>query len=72
MHNLMSQIYRAKKCNMKSSSTKDLFGIENELCRNRIEFRMNAGINCKNFQVDLVKPTSSFDVSNDEEMHSIG
>ena len=53
---------------MKSSSTREILGIDIETYRRWIEWQMTPEMNWFNIQIDHVKPICLFDVSNDEEL----
>ena len=65
---MRSQFYRALKGNLKKSSTKDLLGIDIEICRLWIDFQMTPEVNWNNIDIDHVKPVVSFGISKDEEL----
>ena len=65
---MRNRIYKPLKGNVKSSSTKDLLGIDIELCRMWIEYQMSPELNWNDIHIDLVKPILSYDVSKDEEL----
>ena len=52
----------------KSSSTRDILGIDIDLYRKWIEYQMTPEINWQNIEIDHVKAISIFDVSKDEEL----
>ena len=52
----------------KSSSTRDIPGIDFETYRRWIEWQMNPEMNWNNIEIDHVKPICMFDVSKDGEL----
>ena len=52
----------------KSFHTKEILGIDVETYKKWIDFQMTAEMNFNNIHIDHVKPISSFDVSNDNEL----
>ena len=52
----------------KSLHTKEILGIDVETYKKWIEFQMTEGMKWDNIHVDHVKPISSFDISNDDEL----
>ena len=70
-HILKNRIYSALKSNVKTSSTKDLLGIITGICRKRVEIQMTPEMNWNNIHIDQVRPTSSIDVSKEEELKEV-
>ena len=66
--NTRSRIFNALKGDSKSKSTKEILGIDVETYKKWIEFQMTEGMNWNNIHIDHVKPISSFDFSNDDEL----
>ena len=66
--NTRRRINYALKGNKKSSSSKEILGIDIELYRKWIEFQMTDDMNWNNIEIDHLKPISSFDVSKDDEL----
>ena len=52
----------------KSSSTREILGIDIDTYRKWIEFQFTPGMNWLNIEIDHVKPICMFDVSKDEEL----
>ena len=65
--NTRNRIYQALKGKVKSSSTKEILGIDVETYRNWVEYQMTPEMNWLNIEIDHVKPSSMFDVSKDKE-----
>ena len=63
-----NRIYKSSKCMTKSSSAKDILGIDIETYKRRIKFQMTPEMNWTNIELDLVKPICMFDVSDDEQL----
>ena len=53
---------------VKSSSTKDILGIDVETYRKWIEWQMTPDMTWDNIEIDHVRPISSFDISDDEQL----
>ena len=53
---------------VKSSSTKDILRIDVETYRKWIEWQMTPDITWDNIEIDHVRPISSFDISDDEQL----
>ena len=68
IHNLRNLIYKALKSIIKSSSSKDLFGIEIDFCKHWIEYQMISEMKWNNNHINQVKPVVSFDVSKEEKL----
>ena len=66
--NTRNRIYQALKGDLKSSSTKEILGIDIDLYRKWLEFQFTPEMNWSNIQVDHVKPICMFDVSKNEEL----
>ena len=66
--NTRNRIYKSLKGMVKSSSTKDILGIDIDTYRKLLEFKFTPEMNWSNIQVDHVKPICMFDVSKDEEL----
>ena len=66
--NTRSRINHALNGKSKSSSTKEILGIDIDTYRKWIEFQFTPEMNWFNIQVDHVKPICLFDVSKDEEL----
>ena len=67
-HYLKGKIYWFLGDNAKTSSTKDLFGMDIEICRKPIEFQVGPETEWNEIQIDHVKPFSSVDMSENEEL----
>ena len=52
----------------KQSSTKEILCIDIETYKRWIECQMTPEINWSNIEIDHVRPISSFDISDDEQM----
>ena len=52
----------------KSSSTKDILGIDVETYQKWIEWQMTPDMTWDNIEIDHVRPISSFDISDDEQL----
>ena len=52
----------------KSSSTKDILGIDIETYKRWIEYQMSPEMNWDNIHIDHVRCISSFDISKDEQL----
>ena len=52
---------------VKSSSTKDILGIDIDSNRKWIEFQMTPQMNWSNIEIDHVRPIFMFDISEDED-----
>ena len=63
-----NRIYNTLKGKSKSFHTKEILGIDVETYKKWIEFQMTEEMNFNNIHIDHVKPISSFDVSNDDEL----
>ena len=66
--NTRRRIHRALKGKSKSSSTKDILGIEIDTFRKWIEFQMTPEMNWSNIEIDHVKAICMFDVTKDDEL----
>ena len=53
---------------LKSSSTKEILGIDNNLYKKWIEWQFSPEMNWQNIEIDHVRPICMFDVSKDEEL----
>ena len=56
------------KGKFKSSSTKEIFGVDIETYRKWIEYDMTPEMNWSIIEIDHVKPTCMFDLSEDENL----
>ena len=63
-----SRIYKSLKGMAKSSSTKDILGIDVETYRKWIEWQMTPDMTWDNIEIDHVRPISSFHISDDEQL----
>ena len=68
MRKTRSRIYKALKRKSKSSSTKDILGIDIYLYGQWIEYQFIPEMNWTNIEIDHIKPIGMFDVSKDEEL----
>ncbi len=66
--NTRTRIHNSLNGKSKSLHTKDLLGIDIETYKRWIEYQMTPEMNFKNIHIDHVKPISSFDISNDNEL----
>ena len=66
--NIRRRIHHALNGKLKSSSTRDTLGVDIDLYRKWIEFRMNPEMNWSNIETDHVKAICMFDVSKDEDL----
>ena len=66
--NTTRRIHRALKGKSKSSSTRDILGMDIDLYRKWIEFQFTPEMNWSNIEIDHVKPICMFDVTKDEEL----
>ena len=66
--NTRSRNYHALNDNLKSSSTKDILGIDVDTYRRWIEGQFTPEMNWSNFGIDHVKPICLFDISNNSEI----
>ena len=66
--NTRRRIHHALNGKTKSSSTRDILGIDIDLYRKWIEFQMTPEMNWSNIEIDHVKAICLFDVSKDEEL----
>ena len=62
-----SRILNALNCKLKSSSSKQISGIDIDLLIKWIEYQFTPEMKWLNFEIDHVKPICMFDVSKDEE-----
>ena len=67
-NNIRSRINKALKGHNKSFRTKEILGIDIETYRRWIEHQMTPEMIFNNIHIDHVKPISSFDISNDNEL----
>ena len=63
-----SRIQLALNGKSKSSSTRDILGMDINLYKKWIEFKMTPEMNWENIEIDHVKPICMFDVTKDEEL----
>ena len=68
IENTRRRIHHALNGETKSLATKEILGIDIETYKKWIEFQMTENMNWMNIHIDHVKPISSFDVSNDDEL----
>ena len=59
---------QALKGNLKSSSTKDILGIDIDTYRKWIDFQMTPEMKWSNIEIDHLKPIYLFDVSKEDEL----
>ena len=68
MKNTRSRIISALKSKSKSLRTKEILGIDLDLYKKWIRFQMTPEMDFSNIHIDHVKPISSFDISNEDEL----
>ena len=68
IRNTRRRIHHGLYGESKSSSTKEILGIDIDSCRKWIEFQFTPEMNWLNKECDLVEPICMFDVSKDEEL----
>ena len=66
IRNTRRRIHHALNGNSKSSSTKEILGIDVDSYRKWIEFQFTPEMNWSNIEIDHVKPICTFGVSKDE------
>ena len=66
--NMRNRINKALKNKSKGFKAKEILGIDLETYKFWIEYQMSAEMNWTNIHIDHVKPISSFDVSNENEL----
>ena len=66
--NTRSRIYHALNGKSKSPSTRESLGIDSDTYRKWIEFQGTSDKKWENFDIDHVRPFSSFDISNNDEL----
>ena len=71
IHNLRSRNYKSLNGKSKSSSTKDMLGIDIDSFKKCIEYQFTPEMNWNYIEIDHVKPISLFDVSNNEESKDV-
>ena len=62
------RIHQALQGKTKSSSTRDILGIDVNLYKKWLEFQFTPEMNWSNIEIDHVKPICLFDVTKDEEL----
>ena len=68
IQNTRPRIHHGLKGESKSSSTKEILGIDIDSYRKWIEFQFTPEMKWLKIEIDLVKPICMFDVSKDEEL----
>ena len=68
MRKTRSRIYKALQRKSKSSSTKEILGIDVETYKKWIEWQMTPEMKWSNIEIDHVKPICMFDITKDEEL----
>ena len=68
IRNTRRRSHHALNSKSKSSSTRDILGIEIDLYRKWLEFQFTPEMNWENIEIDHVKPICKFNVSDDEEL----
>ena len=66
--NTRRRIHHALKDESKSTTSKELLGIDIETYKKWIEYQMTPEMNWSNIHIDHVRSISSFDVSNEDEL----
>ena len=66
--NTRERIRKALRGGSKSTSSREILGIDIESYKKWIEFQMTPEMNWSNIQIDHIKPISSFDVSKEDEL----
>ena len=66
--NTRRRIHQVLKRKSKSSSTKDILGVDNNIYKRCIDFQMTPEMSWSNIEIDHVKPICMFDVSKEEEL----
>ena len=66
--NTIQRIHHGLNGKSKSSSTLDILGLDVEIYRKWNEWQFTPEMNCRNIEIDHVKPISLFDVSKDEDL----
>ena len=66
--NTRRRIHHALNGKLKSSSTREILGIDIDLYKKWIEFQMTPEMNWSNIEIDHVKPICLFDISDDEQL----
>ena len=66
--NTRNRIYQSLKRMVKSSSAKDILGIDIETYRKWIEWQITPDLTWDNIENDHVRPISSFDIYKDEQL----
>ena len=66
--NTRRRIHQALNGKSKSSSTREILGIDIDLYRKWIEWQFTPEMNWSNIEIDHVKPTCMFDVTKDDEL----
>ena len=62
------RIHHALNGKTKSSSTRDILGVDVDLYRKWIEWQFTSEMNWTNIELDHVKPICTFQVSNDKQL----
>ena len=68
MRKTRSRIYKALQRKSRSTSSKELLGIDIENYRKWIEWQFTPEMNWTNIELDHIKPICMFDLSKDEEL----
>ena len=66
--NTRNRLYKTLKTILKSESTKNMLGMDIDTYRKWIEYQMPTDIDWLIIEIDHVRPISSFDVPNNEEL----
>ena len=68
LHNAKCRIHHALNGKLKSSPTKDFLGIDFDTYRKWTEFQMTPDMKWKEIDISHVRPISSSDISDDEQL----
>ena len=68
IHNTRRRIHHALNGKTKSSSTRDILGIDIETYKKWIKWQMTPDMTWDNIEIDHVKPICLFDISDDEQL----
>ena len=68
IRNTRRRIHHALNGKSKSSSTREILGIDIETYKKWIKIQMTPELNWNNFEIDHVQPICMFDVSKEEEL----
>ena len=68
INNTRNRIYKCLKGKTKQSSTKKILGIDIETYKKWIEWQITPDMTWDNIEIDHIRPISSFDISDDEQL----